>query len=126
MRENKIFLSGHKPLSFKKTFYKYEEKRPLLSFFANKKSWLRNLFGSFFSKTKLPPIPALIQFFGAFLSLGQIFMIQLLMEPLAGCHLDIIVYKAEDFSSRPFSRHLCLLNNSRFFHGWKCSGCTQA
>ena len=75
---------------------------------------------------KLPPIPALIQFFGAFLSLGQIFMIQLLMEPLAGCHLDIIVYKAEDFSSRPFSRHLCLLNNSRFFHGWKCSGCTQA
>ena len=30
------------------------------------------------------------------------------------------------FSSRPFSRHLCLLNNSRFFHGWKCSGCTQA
>ena len=62
----------------------------------------------------------------AFLSLGQIFMIQLLMEPLAGCHLDIIVYKAEDFSSRPFSRHLCLLNNSRFFHGWKSSGCTQA
>ena len=95
-------------------------------FFANKKSWLRNVFGSFFSKTKLPPIPALIQFFGAFLSLGQIFMIQLLMEPLAGCHLDILVYKAEDFSSRPFSRHLCLLNNSRFFHGWKSSGCTQA
>ena len=81
------------------------------------------VFGSFFSKTKLPPIPALIKFFRAFLS---IFMIQLLMEPLAGCHLGILVYKAEDFSSRPFSRHLCLLNNSRFFHGWKCSGCTQA
>ena len=100
--------------------------------FANKKSWLRNLFKIsciwfFLQQNKITTNSSVDTVFRSFLILFyKNFMIQLLMEHLAGCHLDIIVYKAEDFSSRPFSRHLCLLNNSRFFHGWKSSGCTQA
>ena len=86
-----------------------------------------HVLGSFFGKTKITTNSSIDTVFRSFLiPFYKNFMIQLLMEHLAGCHLDIIVYKAEDFSSRPFSRHLCLLNNSRFFHGWKCSGCTQA